>query len=90
MCRIECGHPGIFPGDVETKSFPDGVNVVQKLESSDQRCTVRHSATQVCRKRRDKTRRQDKVKEERHKTREVGRQGKRRSREEKRREKRQD
>ena len=25
MCRIECGHPGIFPVDVESKSFPDVV-----------------------------------------------------------------
>ena len=34
MCRIECGHPGIFLVDVKSKSFPDVVKVVQKLESS--------------------------------------------------------
>ena len=34
MCRIECGHLGIFLVDVESKSFPDVVKVVQKLESS--------------------------------------------------------
>ena len=34
MGQIECGHPGIFLVDVESKSFPDVVKVVQKLESS--------------------------------------------------------
>ena len=34
MCWIECGHLGIFLVDVESKSFPDVVKVVQKLESS--------------------------------------------------------
>ena len=34
MCRIECGHSGIFLVDVESKSFPDVVKVVQKLEST--------------------------------------------------------
>ena len=49
VCRIECGHPGILLVDVESKSFPDVVKVVQKFESTDQRCTVGHGATQVCR-----------------------------------------
>ena len=34
MCRIECGHAGIFLVDVESKSFPVVIKVVQKLESS--------------------------------------------------------
>ena len=34
MCRIECGHPGIFLVDVESKNFPEVVKVVQKLWSS--------------------------------------------------------
>ena len=34
MCRIECGHPGIFLVDVVSKSFLDVVKVVQKLEST--------------------------------------------------------
>ena len=33
MCRIECGLPGNFHVDVESKSFLYVVKVVQKLES---------------------------------------------------------
>ena len=39
MCRIECGHPGIFPVDVVSMCFQDVVKVVQKLESSRARRT---------------------------------------------------
>ena len=39
--------------DVVSKSFPDMViKVVQKVESTDRKCTVRHSATQVGRNQR--------------------------------------
>ena len=34
MCRIECGHPGIFLVDVVSKSFPDVVKIVKKRENS--------------------------------------------------------
>ena len=34
VSRMKCGHPGNMPVDVVSKSFPDVVKVVQKLENT--------------------------------------------------------